>query len=159
MTSPYYADENVTLYHGDSLEILPTLDVEASALLTDPPYFKVKQDEWDNQWDKSGDFLGWMGEWLDLCKPLVAANGSVWVFASPALTSSVERVVAERFKVLNSIRWVKQAGWHQKAELGAARRFLTPWEGIVFAEQYHNVYSDQCKALHKEVFAPLGRYI
>ena len=66
MTSPYYEDEHVTLYHGDSLEILPALDVEASALLTDPPYFKVKQDEWDNQWDKAGDFLSWMGEWLDM---------------------------------------------------------------------------------------------
>ena len=29
----------------------------------------------------------------------------------------------------------------------------------MFAEQYHDVYGDHAKALHKEVFAPLGRYI
>ena len=25
-------------------------------LLTDPPYFNVKDDEWDRQWAKRGDF-------------------------------------------------------------------------------------------------------
>lgn len=132
---PYYEDDSVTLYHGDSLEILPTLDVEANVLLTDPPYFKVKQDEWDNQWDKASEFLAWMGDFLDRAKPLLTANASTWVFASPAMTSSVERLVGERFRVLNSIRWVKEQGWHQKAEVAALRSYLTPWEGIVFAEQ------------------------
>ena len=136
----YYQDDCVTLYHGDSLEILPTLDIEARALLADPPYFKVKDEPWDNQWKKPEQFLAWLGDFLDLAKPLVAANGSVWVFASPQMTTRVELLVGERFNVLNSIRWVKSQGWHKKAKVESLRAFLTPWEGVVFAEQY----ADQC---------------
>jgi len=133
---PYYEDDSVQLFHGDSLEILPSLNIEAGALLTDPPYFKVKKDAWDNQWGGASEFLDWMGKWLDEAKPLLAENASAWVFASPAMTPSVERVIGERFRVLNSVRWVKRAGWHQRSELKSLRSFLTPWEGIVLAEQF-----------------------
>lgn len=36
---PYYEDDAVTLYHGDSLEVLAGMeDVSVKAVLTDPPY-------------------------------------------------------------------------------------------------------------------------
>jgi site-specific DNA-methyltransferase (adenine-specific) len=35
---PYYADDAVTIYHGDCRDVLSTLDVEIDLLLTDPPY-------------------------------------------------------------------------------------------------------------------------
>lgn len=132
---PYYQDERVALYNGDSLEILPALDIKADVLLTDPPYFKVKQEEWDNQWDKASEFLGWMGDFLDRAKPLLTPQASAWVFASPEMTPNVERLVGERFRVLNSIRWVKDRGTHSRMNPASLRSFLSPWEGIIFAEQ------------------------
>ena len=160
MTEPYYADDRVTLYHGRCEDVLPTLDPgTAHLLLTDPPYFQVKDDEWDNQWQHATQFLGWLGDVLDAAKPALTANASAWVFAGPALASKVEGVVGERFRVLNHVRWVKEQGWHQKAEIEAQRRYLTPWEGIIFAEQFADEYEDAAKALHKQVFAPLGRYL
>ena len=39
MTTPYYTDERVTLWHGDCLDVLPTLpDASVDAIVTDPPY-------------------------------------------------------------------------------------------------------------------------
>ena len=36
---PYYSDERVTLWHGDCLDVLPTLpDASVDAIVTDPPY-------------------------------------------------------------------------------------------------------------------------
>ena len=161
---PYYEDDSVSLYQGRCEDILPGLSLSGSVhLLTDPPYFKVKDDAWDNQWGKAAEFLDWMGEWLDLVKPLLSADASVWVFASPELTSAVESVVAGRFRVLNSVRWVKEQGWHKKADLAAARSFLSPWEGIVFAEQpedpTRNSVEQFYKAIHRESFGGIGRYL
>jgi adenine-specific DNA-methyltransferase len=148
--NPYYEDEDVTLYHGRCEEVLPTLEAGSfNLLLTDPPYFEVKDDEWDNQWDHAAEFLGWLGGVLDAAKPALTANASAWVFAGPALASQVEAVVRERFRVLNQVRWVKEQGWHQKADIAAQRRFLTPWEAVIFAEQ----------DLSREAFAMFGGYI
>jgi len=108
-----------------------------------------------------------MGEWLGLAKPHLSADASVWVFASPDLTSAVESVVAQQFRVLNSVRWVKEQGWHKRSELAAARSFLSPWEGIIFAEQFGadgsvlrgSGYDAACAELSAGVFEPLRKYL
>ncbi len=48
MINPYYDKDGITIYHGDSKEILPELEKESVDLvLTDPPYPK----EFDHVWD------------------------------------------------------------------------------------------------------------
>lgn len=54
MTAPYFADEHVTLHHGDCLDVLRELpDASVDAVVTDPPYgiaFMGKA------WDQPGEF-------------------------------------------------------------------------------------------------------
>ena len=154
--SLYYQDEHVTLYCGDSLEILPTLDIQADSLLTDPPYFKVKNEPWDNQWKKPDEFLKWIGSFLDTTKPLLEPHASIWVFASPQLATDIEITVRERFRVLNNIRWTKGGNTaHRRADFKTYRSFASQWEAIIFAEQH----GDAAKALRGEVFEPLRKYL
>jgi DNA modification methylase len=52
MTAPYYADEFVTLYHGDCLEI--TEWTAADVLVTDPPYGMAYAGDWNHSRAKAG---------------------------------------------------------------------------------------------------------
>lgn len=55
MTEPHYSDANVTLLHGDCLDILPTLpDCSVDAVVCDPPYgLEFMGKEWD-RFDRRG---------------------------------------------------------------------------------------------------------
>ena len=68
MSTPYYADESVTLYHGDFREVLPELDLQPDLVIADPPYGETSL-----EWDRWPD--GW---------PSVVANHarSMWCFGS-----------------------------------------------------------------------------
>jgi len=61
MIAPYYEDDAVTLYNGDAAEILAQLEPGPAHLAaTDPPYFRVVEAEWDDQWDDAAEFLDWL---------------------------------------------------------------------------------------------------
>jgi adenine-specific DNA-methyltransferase len=156
----YYQDESVTLYNCSCFDLYKTLeDASINLIATDPPYMNVKADAWDRQWKTPEAYLEWIGEnckhWQRILKP----NGSLYVFASPDMATRVEAKIGECFNLLNRIRWNKEAGWHNKAAKEDLCSFLSPWEEIIFAEQYGCMYQDASKTLHKDVYAPLGRYI
>jgi len=157
-----------SLVHGDCLEVMKHIsDNSVDMILTDPPYFKVKSEEWDRQWSDSAAFLHWIGGIVTEYHRILKPNGSLYMFASPQLAGRVESKVWEKFNVLNRIRWTKEAGWHNKAEKTALRSFLSPWEEIIFAEHFgaDNMakgeagYEAKCDELRGFVFEPLRAYL
>ena len=142
-------------------------DNSVDAIITDPPYFKVKNEAWDQQWDKPNQFIAWIGklceEWQRILKP----NGSLYVFASPKMSARVEVEIGRWFNVLNCARWTKAAGWHNKTVPEDLRSFLSPWESIIFAEHFSadNMakgeagYVAKCDELRGFIFEPLRAYL
>lgn len=49
---PYFADESVTLYHGDCREVVPALKLTADCVVADPPYGETSLvwDKWPDGW-------------------------------------------------------------------------------------------------------------
>jgi len=138
-------------------------------IVTDPPYFKVKSEWWDRQWDDEGKFLEWIGRLCEQWRRILRPNGSLYVFAAAqrGMARKVANVVEERFHILNEIRWYKEEGWHKKARVEDLRSNLEPWEGIIFAEHYgadgyakgEAGYGAKCDELRGFVFEPLRAYL
>jgi site-specific DNA-methyltransferase (adenine-specific) len=122
---------------GDALEVMRGLpDNSINLIATDPPYYKVKDEQWDRQWETPEGFLSWMDELAQEWQRILKPNGSLYVFASPQMSARVEVLLSNRFNVLNNIRWIKDAGWHQKADKEIIRGYLSPWETVIFCEHY-----------------------
>lgn len=92
---PYYSDESVTLYHGNFAEILPTLNLAADLIVTDPPYAETSL-AWD-KWPK-----GW---------PSVVANSSksMWCFGSMRMFLD-QRAEFSDWRLSQDVVWEKQDG-------------------------------------------------
>jgi site-specific DNA-methyltransferase (adenine-specific) len=120
---------------GDCMDVMRGMaDSSVNLILTDPPYFRVKDEAWDRQWDNSAGFLAWIGTLADEWQRILAPNGSLYVFASPRMAAQVEVEIGKRLNALNRIRWIKDAGWHNKTKKERLRSYLSPWEEIIFAE-------------------------
>ena len=156
------------------MEVMREMDANSvDAIITDPPYYKVKGEAWDNQWDTPAKFLEWVGLLCEQFERILKPNGSLYFFASPQMAARVECEIGKRFAVLNSITWRKGAagksavGWSQKTEKEALRMWLPESERIIFAEHYgaDNIakgeagYEAKCDELRGFVFEPLRAYL
>ena len=157
-----------TIHNGDALESLRQMpDNSVDAIITDPPYFRVKSEAWDRQWGDAAAFIAWMGELCAEWSRILRPNGSLWVFASPQMAARVEVKIGETFNVLNRISWFKREGWHKGACKEDLRSFFPATEAIIFAEHRgaDNIakgeagYGAKCDELRGFVFEPLRAYL
>ena len=88
MTKPYYSDDRVTLYHGDALEVLPTITAGTiDACVTDPPYV-IGAVSAGNMASKAGGWADmmnsalWFAEWYRMVDRTLRHDASFWTFCN-----------------------------------------------------------------------------
>jgi adenine-specific DNA-methyltransferase len=155
----------INLHNVECLEFMKGMeDNSVDAIVTDPPYFGVKDDDWDNQWKNADHFIEWIGELSEHWQRILKPNGSLYCFASPKMAARVEVKIGEFFNVLQSVIWAKPRGGcgflPGRADQDAQRCFF-PWtERIVFAEQFaaNEAMTFADYELNGQVFAGLKQW-
>jgi adenine-specific DNA-methyltransferase len=158
--------------HGDCLDVMRGMpDNSIDAVVTDPPYFRVKGDAWDRQWDKPTQFLAWLDQIAEQWQRLLKPNGSLYCFASSKMAARVECLLANRFSILSHIVWQKGDdngnGMHTRQHKPDCRNWFPQTERLIFAEHYgaDNIakgeagYVAKCDELRGFVFEPLRAYL
>jgi site-specific DNA-methyltransferase (adenine-specific) len=97
MTTPYFANDTVTLYVGDCREVLPALGITADLVLADPPYGETSL-----AWDRWPD--GWLAA-------VAATSRSLWCFGSMRMfLLHVAEFGTAGWRLSQDVIWEKQGG-------------------------------------------------
>jgi len=146
LPKPYYADDYVTLYHGDALDILPTLS-GIGAVVTDPPYSSGGQYRGDrtqstvSKYVQSGTLayrpefagdnrdqrglLAWCSMWLNAARIASDTGAPACVFTDwrqlPTMTDAVQ---AGGWTWRNVATWWKPGVRMQRGRFSSSAEFV-----------------------------------
>ncbi|MFJ7990272.1 DNA-methyltransferase [Streptomyces sp. NPDC096351] len=117
MAQPYYADEAVTLHHGDSLDILPTLPtVSVDAIITDPPYEIGVAGQ---AWDATGIAYS-VPLWAE-CLRVLKPGGHLLAFGAPRTYHRMAVAVEDAgFRIIDQLDWIYTHGKPKGVDLARA---------------------------------------
>ncbi len=66
---------------GDVLEVLANVPTGfVQAVIADPPWYKVLNQDWDTQWDQLSDYLEWSRVWVSQCMRVLREDGLCFIF-------------------------------------------------------------------------------
>ena len=78
----------------DCIEYLKSLDDRSVDLIcTDPPYYRVVKDQWDNQWFTSDEYYAWCEQWIAELGRVAKWSASFWLFGFPQQLTTLLPVI------------------------------------------------------------------
>lgn len=92
MTTPYYSDDSVTLWHGDALAVLREMpDESVDCVVTSPPYFGLRDYGVEGQQGAEGspaEYVTGMVAVFAEVRRVLAADGTCWLNIGDSYTGS-----------------------------------------------------------------------
>ena len=148
----------INIKHTDAFTLLKSLpDNSVDLIATDPPYYRVRKDDWDNQWKTEADFLEWCQQLAVEFKRVLKDNGSLYWFAGDKLASRIEIEVRKHLTVKNHIVWYKPTGRHKCTCKRMQRKYFGASERVIFAVAVDNEKKETNKS-YSNACEPLIRY-
>ena len=102
-----YSSEKHTIYHGDALAVLHTLQNNSIDLIfVDPPYNIGKRFEnFIDKWSSDDAYIQWCEKWLDLCVQKLSPAGTMYIMASTQSMPYIDTYIRKQLTVLSRIIW------------------------------------------------------
>jgi DNA modification methylase len=98
----------VTLENKDCIEFLKSIpDNSIDLINTDPPYFQIVKNDWDNQWKTEQDYLDWCNEWTTECVRVLKPNRCLYVWG----TTKTDTFLRYKLDVLNNMKDMHYQNW------------------------------------------------
>lgn len=119
----------------DALEFSKTLEDGSVALLaTDPPYYGIVADEWDNKWATCDQFAKWLSGVLIAFAPKLTADGSIVVFG--AIGKHGHRPLFDLMRLLECVEspytYRNMITWNKRRAYGKSHDYLFCREEILW---------------------------
>jgi len=108
-------------------------DGQIDLLCFDPPYYKIVEDSWDNQWQSLDEYVGWFMQLLEAYKPKLSQTGSVVFFGqlgSPGIRPLQKILLEIEDRDLYLVR--NQITWKKRRAYGKSHDYLFCREEIVW---------------------------
>ena len=124
------------IINADCLDILKEMpDKSIDLVLTDPPYFGIVKNDWDNQWKNIFDFQKWVGEVGKELYRVLKDNGSFYWFGDDKIVAYCQVELDKYFRLLNNITWEKTNAMPQKGARSVFRCYAPITERCLFYDK------------------------
>lgn len=134
------------IINSDCVEGMRRVESESvDLIISDPPYYKIVKEKWDNQWNTEKDYIDWCLEWTKESFRVLREGGLLYVWGGigkhkehPFIKYLLRVEEETEFKFLNFITM------ENFRVFGNARHFpFARQELLVFSKGKHSTYNKQ----------------